>query len=133
LLEKIRFKTDIKGLNIIIESKWKGKTEYIVSKDGKLGIIDDIGEQLVPIGKDEIQDRLDNCGVYPLRKANKWGIYTNGLYVEPSTKNCLSVRTAASKRFLTIVGAGLIQTVNIYPRDQVRTHSKKHYQASFAI
>lgn len=83
LLEKIRFKTDFKGLNIIIESKWEGNTGYIVSKDGKFGIIDDLGEQLVPIGMDEIQDRIDNFGVYPLRKANKWGIYTNGLYVEP--------------------------------------------------
>jgi len=82
-LDETQSRSDFNGLDTVIESRWNKDTEYIVGKDGKFGIIDDMGEQLVPIEMDEIQDRADNCGAYPLRKANKWGIYTNGLYVEP--------------------------------------------------
>ena len=57
---------------------------YIALKDGKYGILDIDGREVVPCVMDAIYERQDPDGVLPLEKDGLWGIYADDeAYIYP--------------------------------------------------
>lgn len=68
-LKETQSKSNFKGFDLIVEIHSGDSIEYIVTKGGKSGIMNDMGEILVPVEMDEIQGHTDCDGAYLLRKS----------------------------------------------------------------
>ncbi len=48
---------------------------YVVIKDGKKGLINSKGKEVIPCNMDEIYEQTDTEGVIPFRRGDKWGLF----------------------------------------------------------
>jgi hypothetical protein len=61
-----------------------GRLEYyLVKKNGKYGILDSNGNEIVPVIMDEVHEMIDTDGCIPLFKDGKWGLVHFYNYVAP--------------------------------------------------
>lgn len=56
---------------------------YLVKKNGKYGILDSNGNEIVPVIMDEVHEMIDTDGCIPLVKDGKWGLVHFYNYVAP--------------------------------------------------
>lgn len=52
---------------------------YVCERDGKKGITDRNGRELIPCLQDEIYEQIDTDGIIPFIRAGKWGMYHFGV------------------------------------------------------
>lgn len=70
--------------DLLFREPYTDYIKYIAIKDGKYGILDTEGKEVIPCIIDCMYERQDPDGFIPLFKDGKWGIYTDGdSYVTP--------------------------------------------------
>ena len=70
--------------DLLFREPYTDYVKYIAIKDGKYGIVDTEGKEVIPCIMDYIFERQDPDGFLPLLKEGKWGIYSDGdSYVTP--------------------------------------------------
>lgn len=52
---------------------------YVCEKNGKKGLVDKDGCELIPCLQDEIYEMIDSDGVIPFIRNNKWGLFHFGV------------------------------------------------------
>lgn len=74
-------KTDGKGTLVtdfvydrIFRYFWSNYQYFITVNEGKKGVIDTLGKEIVHCEMDEIYEMIDEDGCMPLRKGDKWGL-----------------------------------------------------------
>lgn len=68
--------TPVTGFNydLLFREPWTEYVKYIAVRNGKTGVLDSAGRELVPCEMDAVYGRLDPDGVIPLLKDGKWGL-----------------------------------------------------------
>ena len=70
--------------DLLFREPYTDYVKYIAIKDGKYGVIDTKGKEVILCIMDVIFERQDPDGFLPLLKDGKWGIYADGdFYITP--------------------------------------------------
>ena len=70
--------------DLLFREPYADQVKYIAIEDGKYGIVDTNGKEIIPCVMDVIFERQDMEGILPLLKDGKWGIYADGdSYITP--------------------------------------------------
>lgn len=70
--------------DLLFREPYADHVNYIAIKNGKYGIVDTNGMEIIPCMMDVIFERQDIDGILPLLKDGKWGIYADGdSYITP--------------------------------------------------
>ena len=64
--------------DLLFREPYADHVNYIAIKNGKYGIVDTNGMEIIPCMMDVIFERQDIDGILPLLKDGKWGIYADG-------------------------------------------------------
>lgn len=56
---------------------------FVCIRDGKKGLVDEHGKEIIPCQQDEIYEMIDSDGIVPFIKDGKWGLCHLGVCTAP--------------------------------------------------